>query len=77
MPGKPEKYPLGPVSKKQWRWWGYQMSHHTPVGTKWGHRMLERAETRRGKKVGYRSLPWRKRGPSITTLKGTVGKRLR
>jgi hypothetical protein len=67
--GGKEKWPSGPVSKAQWRWWGAQMSKHTPVGVKWGHKILERGEKRRGEKVGYRSLPWRKRGPGTTTLK--------
>jgi hypothetical protein len=78
-----KKWPHGPVSKAQWRWWGYQMSHHTPTGTRWGHMILERAERQKPgvAKIGhhtfhasYRSLPERRGGPSLTTLRGAVGK---
>lgn len=62
------KWPTGPVSKAQWRYMFAMKRKGVPWAVKWAHTIAERGE-RLGPKAHYRSLPWRKRGPTATTLK--------
>lgn len=63
-----KRWPHGAVSKAQWRFL-YAKGRKDPKMLKVAHMLTERNERQRGEKVGYRTLPWRTRGPSARTIR--------
>jgi hypothetical protein len=62
------KWPHGAVSKTQWRFL-YAKGKTDPKMLKVAHMLTERNERQRGEKVGYKTLPFRKRGPTGRSLR--------
>lgn len=60
----------GFASKAQWRFFAAKMKTD-PRFKKYFHEEAHETMAKRGGvKVAYRSLPWRKRGPTSRTLRG-------
>lgn len=63
-PRTPKGRLKGFASKAQWRYF-FAKGKKDPRFKKWAHETAHETQS----KGGYKSLPWRKRGPSATTLR--------